>query len=83
VDISISIPTTFVLLRHALGWLIGALRYRRALLLENIRRNRNNAADRLGFLGRRVVHGTKPRAWLQEVRQRAGETIDFGGLIGV
>ena len=43
---------------------------------DDIRRNRNNAAERLGFLGR-VIHGTNPRAWLKEVRQRVGERIDF------
>ncbi len=43
---------------------------------DDIRRNRNNAAERVGFLGR-VIHGTNPRAWLKEVRQRLGEGIDF------
>ena len=43
---------------------------------DDIRRNRNNAAERQGFLGR-VIHGTNPRAWLKEVRQRIGEGIDF------
>src|SRR3974377_1646664 len=43
---------------------------------DDIRRNCNNAAERLGFLGR-VIHGTSPRAWLREVRQRVGEGIDF------
>src|SRR5271167_3328407 len=43
---------------------------------DDLRRNRNNAAERLGFLGR-VIHGTNPRAWLKEVRQRVGEGIDF------
>ncbi len=43
---------------------------------DDVRRNRNNAAERLGFLGR-VIHGTNPRAWLKEVRQRVGEGIDF------
>ena len=43
---------------------------------DDIRRNRNNAAERLGFLGR-VIHGTNPRAWPKEVRQRIGEGIDF------
>ena len=43
---------------------------------DDIRRNRNNTAERLGFLGR-VIHGTNPRAWLKEVRQRVGEGIDF------
>jgi hypothetical protein len=48
---------------------------------DDIRRNRNNAAERLGFLGR-VIHGTNPRAWLKEVRKRAGEAIDFATIIG-
>jgi hypothetical protein len=48
---------------------------------DDIRRNRDNAAERLGFLGR-VVHGTNPRAWLKEVRQRAGEGIDSASAVG-
>jgi len=47
---------------------------------DDIRRNRNNAAERLGFLGR-VIHGTNPRAWLNEVRQRVGERPDFATSI--
>jgi hypothetical protein len=47
---------------------------------DDIRRNRNNAAARLGFLGR-VIHGTNPRVWLKEVRQRVGEGIDFAAAI--
>lgn len=43
---------------------------------DDIRRNRNNAAERLGFLGR-VIHGTNPRAWLKEMRRWVGEGIDF------
>ena len=43
---------------------------------EDIRRNRDNVGERLGFLGR-VIHGTNPRAWLKEMRQRLGEKIDF------
>ena len=42
---------------------------------DDIRRNRNNAAERLSFLGR-VIHGTNPREWLKEVGQRLGERID-------
>ena len=49
---------------------------------DDIRRNRNNAAERLGFLGR-VIHGTNPRVWLKEIRQRLGEAIDFEVAIGV
>ena len=47
---------------------------------DDIRRNRNNAAERLGFLAR-VIHGTNPRAWLKEVRQCIGEGIDFAAAI--
>ncbi|HVO62891.1 MAG TPA: hypothetical protein VMT53_18310 [Terriglobales bacterium] len=39
---------------------------------DHIRRNRDNAAERLGFLAR-VIHGSNPRAWLKEIRQRLGE----------
>jgi len=48
---------------------------------DDIRRNRNGGAERLGFLGR-VIHGINPRVWLKEVRQRAGEGIDFATAIG-
>jgi hypothetical protein len=48
---------------------------------DDIRRNRNNVAERLGFLGR-VIHGTNPRAWLTEVKLRAGEEIDFATAVG-
>ena len=47
---------------------------------DDIRRNRNNAAEGLGFLGR-VIHGTNPRVWLKEVRQRVGEGIEFGAAM--
>src|SRR5271166_5588071 len=47
---------------------------------DDIRRNRNNAAEQLGFLGR-VIHGTNPRAWLKEVRQRVGEGMDFAAAV--
>ncbi len=47
---------------------------------DNIRRNRDDAAEQLGFLGR-VIHGTNPRAWLKEVRQRVGEGIDFAAAV--
>ena len=43
---------------------------------DDIRRNRDNAAAKLGFLGR-VVHGTNPKAWLNEVRERIGEKMEF------
>ena len=47
---------------------------------EDIRRNRDNVGERLGFLGR-VVHGTNPRAWLKEMQQRLGEKIDFASAV--
>jgi len=47
---------------------------------DDIRRNRQNVAERLGFLGR-VVHGTNPRAWLKDVRQHIGEKTDFAMAI--
>lgn len=42
---------------------------------EDIRRNRENVAARLGFLGR-IVHGVIPRAWVKELRGRLGDTPD-------
>ena len=47
---------------------------------EDIRRNRDNVGERLGFLGR-VIHGTNSRAWLNEVRQRVGERIDYAAAV--
>ena len=41
---------------------------------DDIRRNRNSAAERLGFLGR-VIHGTNPRDWLKDLQQRIGERV--------
>ena len=42
---------------------------------EDIRTNRNNVAERLGFLGR-VVHGPNLRAWLKDLRSKLGEPVD-------
>ncbi|HUO60748.1 MAG TPA: hypothetical protein VMU24_08775 [Candidatus Acidoferrales bacterium] len=47
---------------------------------EQIRHNRDNVAERLGFLGR-VIHGNNRRAWLKEVRQRIGEKLDFSSVL--
>jgi hypothetical protein len=41
----------------------------------DIRRNRQNAATRLGFLCR-LVHGSKPEAWLKELKARIGEDME-------
>ena len=43
---------------------------------DDIRRNRRNVAEQLGFVGR-VMHGSNPRTWLRELRSRVGETVDY------
>jgi hypothetical protein len=42
---------------------------------EDIRRNRENVAARLGFLGR-IVHGADPGVWLKELLDKLGESAD-------
>ena len=41
---------------------------------EGIRKNRENIAERLGFV-RRVVHGTNRGIWLKELKAVLGESI--------
>jgi hypothetical protein len=43
---------------------------------DDIRRNRGNVAERLGFVGR-VMHGSNPRTWVRDLRSRVGETVDY------
>jgi len=43
---------------------------------EDIRRNRANAAERLGFIGR-VMHGRNSRTWLRDLRGLVGEPVDY------
>ena len=43
---------------------------------DDIRRNRDNAAAQLGFIGR-VMHGRNPRTWLRELRAKVGEPVDY------
>ena len=43
---------------------------------EDIRHNRGNVAEVLGFLGR-VVHGASPRTWLAELKAKVGEHVDY------
>ncbi len=43
---------------------------------EDIRQNRDNVAEKLGFLGR-LIHGANPRAWLKELKARLGEVLDY------
>ena len=42
---------------------------------EDIRRNRGNIASELGFIGR-VMHGSHPKKWLNDLRTRIGEPVD-------
>ncbi len=43
---------------------------------DDIRHNRGNVAERLGFLGR-LIHGHNTRAWMKELKTRLGETVDY------
>lgn len=43
---------------------------------DDIRRNRANAAERFGFIGR-VMHGRNPRTWLRNLRAKIGEQADY------
>ncbi len=49
---------------------------------DDIRRNRDNIAERLGFLCR-VIHGTNSRAWLKQVCCRIGEKIVYAAAAAV
>lgn len=42
---------------------------------EDIRHNRGNVAEALGFVGR-VIHGTSPSAWLADLKSKLGEPVD-------
>jgi hypothetical protein len=52
------------------------LSFYRGLSKDDIRHNRNNAAERLGFLGR-LIHGSNPRAWLEDLKALIGEVTDY------
>ena len=47
----------------------------------DIRHNRGNAAERLGFL-RRIIHGHDPRVWLKELKRCLGEVVDCSEAFG-
>jgi hypothetical protein len=49
---------------------------------DNIRKNRANAAQQLGFIGR-VMHGRNPRAWNRDVIARIGEAVDYSAAAAV
>ena len=42
---------------------------------DDIRHNRNNVAEELGYLGR-LIHGARPRFWLKELTGHLGEVVD-------
>ena len=44
---------------------------------EDIRKNRHNIGETLGFLGR-IVHGVNGRLWLKELKSRTNEPVDYG-----
>ncbi len=43
---------------------------------DDIRHNRSNVGERLGFLGR-LIHGRNPRAWMKELKTRLSEPVDY------
>jgi len=50
------------------------------LTKDDIRHDRNNAAERLGFLGR-LSHGRNSRAWLRDLKARVGEVADYAATL--
>ena len=43
---------------------------------DDIRKNRGNVAQQLGFIAR-VMHGSIPRTWSRDLRARIGESVDY------
>ena len=43
---------------------------------DDIRRNRDNVATELGFIGR-IVRGRKKKRWLNDVLKLAGDKTDY------
>jgi hypothetical protein len=43
---------------------------------DDIRKNRGNVAQQLGFIGR-VTHSSDPRRWSRELSSRIGETVNY------
>jgi hypothetical protein len=43
---------------------------------EDIRHNRGNSAERLGFWGR-LIHGHNPRDWMKQLKSCLGEALDY------
>jgi hypothetical protein len=49
---------------------------------EDIRQNRDNVAERLGFLAR-LIHGPSCQAWLKELKACLGEVLDYSEVAAV
>ena len=49
---------------------------------EDVRRNRHNIGESLGFLGR-IVHGVNGRLWLRELKARTGEAVESSEVTNV
>lgn len=43
---------------------------------EDLIENRRNVAERFAFLGR-LIHSLKSQAWLNELKLRLGESLDY------
>ncbi len=43
---------------------------------DDVRHDRGNVGERLGFLSR-IIHGHNPRAWMKELKMRLGEPVDY------
>jgi len=51
-----------------------------SVMKDDIRHNRDNVAERLGFL-RRIVHGHNPRVWMKELKTRLNEPVDYADAL--
>jgi len=47
-----------------------------SVMKDDILHNRNNVAERLGFLSR-LIHGHNPRDWMKELKACLGEVVDY------
>ena len=47
---------------------------------DDIRHNRSNLAERLGFLGR-LIHGHSRGAWLKDLKTALGEVVDYAEAV--
>jgi hypothetical protein len=49
---------------------------------DDIRKNRGNVAQQLGFIAR-VMHGSNPRRWNRELCSRIGDAVDYSLLLSI